>query len=112
MPFEDPLSHAAIAELRRLRRRLADHGALTYRRRGRADEIAVAMEDFLALEAQGWKGRRKTALANNEATAAFARALAQRRRRAGNRARRARRGRCARHHPSGAMIGARSSRHA
>ena len=77
-PFTDPLSPGAAAELRRLRRRLADGGSLTYRRRQDPAEIAEAMEEFLTLEAQGWKGRRRSALAGTAGTAAFARELARR----------------------------------
>lgn len=77
-PFSDPLSPAAAAELRRQRRRLEEEGGLAYRRRQEPQELLEGLEQFLALEAQGWKGRRKTALAMAPATAAFVRSMAQR----------------------------------
>jgi CelD/BcsL family acetyltransferase involved in cellulose biosynthesis len=77
-PFDDPLSAGAAGELRRHRRRLADSGPLNYRRRQELDDVHGATEEFLALEAQGWKGRQKSALAGATGTAAFARSLAGR----------------------------------
>lgn len=76
-PFVDPLSGGAAMETRRQRRRLAEAGSLLYRRRQDPAEIPAAMEEFLALEAQGWKGRKRTALAGAPDTAAFARSLAR-----------------------------------
>ncbi|QGZ35085.1 GNAT family N-acetyltransferase [Stappia indica] len=40
-----------------------------------AEEVKAAFEQFLALEAAGWKGRRGTALASTPERAAFARAF-------------------------------------
>jgi CelD/BcsL family acetyltransferase involved in cellulose biosynthesis len=77
-PFNEPLSASAAGELRRQRRRLAESGPLSYRRRQDLDDIQGAMEEFLALEAQGWKGRRKSALAGAPGTAAFARSIPER----------------------------------
>lgn len=56
----------------RLRRRLAERGALETRASG----DAAAFERFLALEEKGWKGARGTALASAPERAAFARATA------------------------------------
>ncbi|MFP3748012.1 GNAT family N-acetyltransferase, partial [Achromobacter sp. SIMBA_011] len=36
-------------------------------------DIRYRMEEFLALEASGWKGRKRTALVNDRYRAAFAR---------------------------------------
>lgn len=60
-------------ERRRLRR-LAERGAITWRRIA-ANETGgrEALEVFLALEAKGWKGREGTAMAREPATRAFAR---------------------------------------
>jgi hypothetical protein len=60
-------------EFRRLRRRLEERGELTYEVARESDEVRAAAEDFLALEASGWKGRKRTALAIDRFRAAFAR---------------------------------------
>jgi CelD/BcsL family acetyltransferase involved in cellulose biosynthesis len=62
-------------ELKRLSARLADLGIVAFERldsRGDADRWC---EDFLALEASGWKGREGTALAAHPATEAFFREI-------------------------------------
>lgn len=61
----DPI--AAISAKRRkewgrIARRMAEHGAVDYRRDTTADAVAAAYDDVVALEARGWKGRRATAL--------------------------------------------------
>ncbi|QAY95082.1 hypothetical protein CWB41_04520 [Methylovirgula ligni] len=60
----------------RLLRRLGEHGALSYRISRGADAVG-AMAEFLALEAEGWKGASRTALASTPGRAAFARAMAE-----------------------------------
>jgi len=62
-----------LREFRRLKRRLADHGALEHRVARTAEEIRLGVEDFLALEAAGWKGRERTAMAVDRFRAAFVR---------------------------------------
>jgi CelD/BcsL family acetyltransferase involved in cellulose biosynthesis len=52
-------------ELRRQRRRLAEIGPLSFALASAPDEVAAALQDFLALEAGGWKGRAGTALAQD-----------------------------------------------
>lgn len=61
-------------ELRRQRNRLAETGALTIERL--RDETAIGgwIDEFLALEAAGWKGRAGSALAAHPATEALIRA--------------------------------------
>jgi CelD/BcsL family acetyltransferase involved in cellulose biosynthesis len=61
-------------EWARLERRLAERGRLETRVRVDYD----AFERFLALEAKGWKGTRRTALIDAPARAAFAREMAAR----------------------------------
>jgi CelD/BcsL family acetyltransferase involved in cellulose biosynthesis len=61
----DPI--AAISAKRRkewgrIARRMADHGAVDYRRDTAPEAVAAAYDDVVALEARGWKGRRATAL--------------------------------------------------
>ncbi|KUR70604.1 cellulose biosynthesis protein CelD [Novosphingobium fuchskuhlense] len=50
-------------ELRRQQARLAEQGALAFVRRQDSEEIAGWIEQFLALEARGWKGSAGSALA-------------------------------------------------
>jgi len=58
-------------ELRRQRRRLGERGRLEVRRSTRSEPIEPWIEQFLALEAAGWKGREQSALAADEADAAY-----------------------------------------
>jgi CelD/BcsL family acetyltransferase involved in cellulose biosynthesis len=60
-------------EYRRQHARLAELGALRALRTRDADGAAEWIERFLALEAQGWKGRAGSALASSPGTGAFAR---------------------------------------
>jgi CelD/BcsL family acetyltransferase involved in cellulose biosynthesis len=82
----DELLHEALdgkklKELRRQRHRLAEHGAVRFDVARTGEEVARALETFLGLEASGWKGKRGTALIQNQGDAAFVRhatpALAQ-----------------------------------
>src|SRR5207302_3481538 len=52
-------------ELRRQRRRLGDIGAVRCAQSA-AGDIPAALQDFLALEASGWKGRAGTAVARHQ----------------------------------------------
>lgn len=63
-------------ELRRQRNRLADRGALTLDVAARRQDVLPALEQFLRLEASGWKGKCNTALVQNEGDAAFIREAA------------------------------------
>jgi len=58
-------------ELRRQRKRLADHGAVTVTSTGEPGAVAKGLDSFLALEAAGWKGRAGTAVRGNEALEKF-----------------------------------------
>ncbi|MER9739581.1 MULTISPECIES: GNAT family N-acetyltransferase [unclassified Mesorhizobium] len=60
-------------EFRRLKRRLGDLGRLEHVVARGPDEIRHAIENFLTLEAAGWKGRERTAMAIDRYRAAFAR---------------------------------------
>jgi hypothetical protein len=60
-------------EFRRLKRRLAEKGKLEYVVARGEDEVREGLESFLTLEASGWKGRRRTAMAVDRFRAAFAR---------------------------------------
>lgn len=60
-------------EFRRLKRRLAEQGPIEHIVARGPDEIRQATEIFLTLEASGWKGYRRTAMAVDRFRAAFAR---------------------------------------
>jgi len=53
-------------ELRRQWRRLSETGAVLFTAATEPSAVAAALEDFLALEASGWKGRAGTAIAEDQ----------------------------------------------
>jgi hypothetical protein len=71
--FRDALSAKKLKELRRQRNRLAEHGEVRFTVARTTDEIAQAVEVFLALEASGWKGERGTALRQDTGDLSFIR---------------------------------------
>jgi CelD/BcsL family acetyltransferase involved in cellulose biosynthesis len=71
--LRDGLGAKKLKELRRLRHRLAEHGAVHFDLARSPDNVATAVETFLTLEASGWKGARGTALAQNDGDASFIR---------------------------------------
>lgn len=60
-------------EFARLRRRLGEKGHLAHVVARTPEQIRHAIESFLSLEAAGWKGRERTAMAIDRYRAAFAR---------------------------------------
>jgi len=70
-------------EIRRLLNRLGECGAVTHRRLGDPAEAARWGEDFLALEAAGWKGRTGSAIGNHPDTRRWFTAMLDRAARAG-----------------------------
>lgn len=80
--LRDALGAKKLKDLRRQRNRLAEHGEVRFDVARAPDEIASAVEIFLALEASGWKARRGTALMQDDGDAGFVRrataALAER----------------------------------
>lgn len=73
--LEKALSSGSRKKLRQHRRRLSEKGALTHEVFRAPEAVGKAFEEFLALEAAGWKGRRGSALLRHPAEAAFARAM-------------------------------------
>lgn len=73
--FETALSASSRKKLRQHRRRLAEQGAIESIKITEFGALGRAVEDFLTLEAAGWKGRKHTALLCNPADANFARQL-------------------------------------
>ena len=80
--LRDALGAKKLKELRRQRNRLADHGDVSFKVALTPEDVADALETFLALEASGWKARRGTALAQHDGDVTFIRrataALAER----------------------------------
>lgn len=70
------VSAKARKEYRRLRRRLGEQGRLEHTRATAPADLAACLEEFLALEAAGWKGRGGTAAAQSPAIAAMFRDIA------------------------------------
>jgi hypothetical protein len=66
-------------EYSRQMRRLADVGEVVVETVGEPDEVKARFEEFLLLEAAGWKGTRHTALAELPPIAAMAREIVGRR---------------------------------
>jgi CelD/BcsL family acetyltransferase involved in cellulose biosynthesis len=62
-----------LKELRRQHNRLAEHGPVEFQVATTPDDVARAVETFLALEASGWKADRGTALIQHDGDAAFMR---------------------------------------
>lgn len=62
-----------LREMRRQFRLLSEHGELTYNVTRQPQEIRLRMEEFLALEASGWKGQKRSAMVMDRLRSAFAR---------------------------------------
>jgi CelD/BcsL family acetyltransferase involved in cellulose biosynthesis len=61
--LEQALGARKFRELRRTARRLGEAGELMFAAAAEPEGVAAAMEDFLSLEASGWKGKAGTAAA-------------------------------------------------
>ena len=73
--MEKALSGSSRKKLRQHRRRLAEKGAFESKIVTEPEAVGRALEDFLRLEAAGWKGRKRTALLCNPADATFTREM-------------------------------------
>jgi CelD/BcsL family acetyltransferase involved in cellulose biosynthesis len=71
--LEKALSSSSRKKLRQHRRRLGEKGSLTSEIFGDPQQIRHALEDFMRIEASGWKGRQGTALLCDPRNAAFIR---------------------------------------
>ncbi|HEX5213398.1 MAG TPA: GNAT family N-acetyltransferase [Pseudolabrys sp.] len=69
------LSASTRKKLRQHRRRLAEQGALESKTITEPEAIGRAVDDFLNLEAAGWKGRERSALLCNPPDATFTREM-------------------------------------
>jgi CelD/BcsL family acetyltransferase involved in cellulose biosynthesis len=72
--LEKSLSSGSRKKLRQHRRRLAERGSLSSVIASEPAAVRSAIEEFLTLEASGWKGRQGTALLCDRRDAAFMRA--------------------------------------
>jgi CelD/BcsL family acetyltransferase involved in cellulose biosynthesis len=71
--LEQALSASTRKKLRQHRRKLAEKGTLNTIVVTQPGAVCRALEEFLAMEASGWKGRHGTALLSSKADAAFMR---------------------------------------
>ncbi|MCB8839284.1 GNAT family N-acetyltransferase [Aurantimonas sp. VKM B-3413] len=71
--FLQPSSGRRRREMQRQWRLLEASGPVSFQVVREADAVRLAFEDFLALEASGWKGRQRSALVIDRFRAAFAR---------------------------------------
>jgi hypothetical protein len=71
--LREAVSSQHLRELKRQWNNLAKQGALVYNVARQPDEIRLRMEEFLVLEASGWKGRERSAMVMDRFRAAFAR---------------------------------------
>ena len=69
--LERALGGRKYRELRRTVRRLSEAGSLSYTTATEPADVAAALEDFLVLEASGWKGKAGTAAACDQAILDF-----------------------------------------
>ncbi|MDO9417919.1 GNAT family N-acetyltransferase [Pararhizobium sp.] len=67
------ISPGHYRELQRQWRKLSEIAEVSYNVARQPEEIRIRMEQFLALEASGWKGARRTAMVLDRYRAAFAR---------------------------------------
>jgi CelD/BcsL family acetyltransferase involved in cellulose biosynthesis len=74
-PYER-LPSGRRADLRRCRRRLDELGRVTLQQTTTEANLDAALNDLVALEAMGWKGERRVAVASRPTTAAFYREVA------------------------------------
>ena len=63
--------------IRRQERQLSEIGRLEYDALAPDDDVAVWIEEFLRLEASGWKGRENSAIASDESDQSYFRSIAK-----------------------------------
>lgn len=75
--LQDALGSKKLKELRRQRNRLADDGEVRFSMSVSPQQTEAALDQFLKLEAAGWKGKRGTALGAKEGLNRFIRETAR-----------------------------------
>jgi CelD/BcsL family acetyltransferase involved in cellulose biosynthesis len=73
-PLDEVIGTKRMGESRRLRRRLGEVGRVEFAIARAPGEVGQALQRFLVLESQGWKGAAGTALVQSDAHRAFAEA--------------------------------------
>lgn len=71
--LKSTISKNHMRDMRRQFRLLGEEGRVSYNVARQPEEIRRRMEEFLALEASGWKGRKRSAMVMDRFRAAFAR---------------------------------------
>jgi CelD/BcsL family acetyltransferase involved in cellulose biosynthesis len=71
--LERAIGRHRLKEIRRQWRRLGETGAVLFTTASKRGAVATAVEDFLVLEAGGWKGRAGTAAAQHQELCRFMR---------------------------------------
>lgn len=71
--LRDSIKASHMREMRRQWGHLARLGSATYEVARQPKEILMRMEEFLLLEASGWKGKKRSAMLSDRLRAAFAR---------------------------------------
>lgn len=71
--LKNAMTSGHLREMRRQWRLLEKEGTVSYNVARQPAEIRRRTEEFLSLEAKGWKGRKRSALINDRYRAAFAR---------------------------------------
>lgn len=71
--LKDSIKASHMREMRRQWGHLARLGTVTYEVARQPGDIRMRMEEFLLLEASGWKGKKRTAMLSDRLRAAFAR---------------------------------------
>ena len=72
-----PISGKHAKELRRLERRMAAHGSVDYKVMQHDEDWQPWYDDFLSVEASGWKGEEGSAIRSSPADIAFFRSVLQ-----------------------------------
>src|SRR3569623_1998444 len=67
------MSSGRRKELRRQRRRLEELAPVAFTQATGPDEVTAALQDFLMLEAGGWKGKAGSAIVDNPSIETFVR---------------------------------------
>ncbi|HEV2748119.1 MAG TPA: GNAT family N-acetyltransferase [Allosphingosinicella sp.] len=73
--YLETLSKKGLANFKRRRNRLAELGAVTTERLERGGDAAAWFDEFIGMEARGWKGRRGVAAASEPFMDSFTRRL-------------------------------------
>ena len=69
--FRPPAGRKLLADLRRRRRRLAEHGEVTVTVEDGSGDVEAALIELFKIESKGWKGEQGTAIASSPDTRRF-----------------------------------------